>query len=144
MLITSVLFVLIISLACISPQGIYKRWPINILEFSFCLNFCITSGFLGLNYNKQKNLSVAYTSVSIAAITFFGILACHCYSQVKNTKALKKLSTWVSVRARFVCNHAKPDGDESENEEWDERDQLLPQALPPVIIGSINDICVNL
>ena len=25
------------------------------------------------------------------------------------------------------------DGDESENEEWDERDQLLPQALPPVI-----------
>ena len=28
MLITSVFFVLIISLACISPQGVYKRWPI--------------------------------------------------------------------------------------------------------------------
>ena len=26
-----------------------------------------------------------------------------------------------------------PDSDESENEEKDERDQLLPQALPPVI-----------
>ena len=137
MLITAVSFVLIISLACISPQGIYKRWPINILEFSFYLNLCITSGFLALNYNKQKNVSVVYTSVSIAAITFFGILVYHCYSQVKSTKAWKKLSTWTSVRARFVCNHTKqPDhhSDDFKDEKCDERDQLLPQALPPVIM----------
>jgi hypothetical protein len=134
MLITAVSFVLIISLACISPQGVYKRWPINILEFSFYLNLCITSGFLGINYNKQKHISVIYTSVSIAAITFFGILVYHCYSQVKSTRAWKKLTTWTSVRARFVRNRAKPDhSDDSENEEFDERDQLLPQALPPVI-----------
>ena len=133
MLITAVSFVLIISLACIFPRGVYKKWPINILEFSFYLNLCITSGFLGLNYNKQKNISAVYTSVSTAALTFFGILAYHCYSQVKNTKAWKKLSTWTSVRARFVHNHSRSDSDDSENEECDERDQLLPQALPPVI-----------
>ena len=133
MLITAVSFVLIISLACISPQGVYKKWPINILEFSFYLNLCITSGFLGLNYNKQKNISVVYTSVSIAAITFFGILLYHCYSQVKNTKAWKKISTWTLVRARFVRNHARPDSDDLESEEGDERDQLLPRSLPSVI-----------
>ena len=134
MLITAVYFVLIISLACIFPQGVYKRWPINILEFSFYLNLCITSGFLGLNYNKQKNMSVVYTSVSIAAIIFFGILVYHCYNQVKSTKAWKKLSTWISVRARFVHNHTKQ-LDQNEDGESDERDQLriLPQALPPVI-----------
>ena len=137
MLITAVSFVLIISLACISPQGVYKRWPINILEFSFYLNLCITSGFLGLNYNKQKNVSVVYTSVSIAAITFFGILAYHCYNQVRSTKAWKKLSTWTSVRASFVRNRTKQSdhhSDDFEDEEFDERDQLLPQALPPVIM----------
>ena len=136
MLVTTISFMLIISLACISPQGVYKRWPINILEFSFYLNLCITSGFLSFNYNKQKNVSVVYTSVSIAAITFFGILVYHCYSQVKSTKAWKKLSTWTSVRTSFVRNRAKqPDhhSDDFENEEFDERDQLLPQALPSVI-----------
>ena len=138
MLIRAVYFVLIISLACIFPQGVYKRWPINILEFSFYLNLCITSGFLALNYNKQKNASIVYTSVSIAAITFFGILVYHCYSQVKSTKAWKKLSTWTYVRAKFVHNRTKrPDhhSDDFEDGECDERDQLriLPQALPPVI-----------
>ena len=136
MLITAVSFVLIVSLAWISPQGVYKRWPINILEFSFYLNLCITSGFLALNYNKQKNVSVVYTSVSIAAITFFGILVYHCYSQVKSTKAWKMLSTWILVRARFVCYRTKqPDhhSDDFEDDESHERDQLLPQALPSVI-----------
>ena len=137
MLITAVNFVLIISLACISPQGVYKRWPINILEFSFYLNLCITSGFLAFNYNKQKNVSVVYTSVSIAAIIFFGILVYHCYSQIKSTKAWKKLSTWTSVRAKFVHNRTKwlDQNDDFEDGECDERDQLriLPQALPPVI-----------
>ena len=138
MLIMAVSFVLIISLACISPQGVYKRWPINILEFSFYLNLCITSGFLGLNYNKQKNVSIVYTSVSIAAITFFGILVYHCYSQVKSTKAWKKLSTWTSVQASFVRNRTKQP-DHHSNEECNERDQLLPQALPAVI--SFDHLC---
>ena len=135
MLITAVVFVLIISLACISPQGVYKKWPVNILEFSFYLNLCITSGYLGLNYNKQKKASAVYTSVSIAALTFFGIMVYNCYSQVKNTKVWKKLTIWTSVRVRFVHNHTKPDSesDDFESEECDERDQLLPQALPPVI-----------
>ena len=79
------------------------------------------------------NLPILRALVRIAAIMFFGILVYHCYSQVKNTKAWKKLSTWVSVRARFEHTRTMPDSDESENEEKDERDQLLPQALPPVI-----------
>ena len=92
MLITAIVFVLIISLVCISSQEVYKKWPINILEFSFYPNLCITSGYLGLNYNKQNNTSAVYTSVSIAAFTFFGIVVYHCYSQVRNTRVWKKLT----------------------------------------------------
>ena len=130
MLITAVVFVLVISLACISPQGVYKRWPINILEFSFYLNLCFTSGFLGLNYNKHKNISAVYTSVSIAAFTFFGILAYHCYSQIKNTRVWKKLTTWMTVQVKFKHNQERQ---LDENEGYDERDLLLPQAFPPVL-----------
>ena len=61
----------------------------------------------------------------------------HCYSQVKSTKAWKKLSTWTSVRAKFVHNRTKrPDhhSDDFQDGECNERGQLLPQALPPVIM----------
>ena len=66
----------------------------------------------GINSDREGstplNLPILRALVRIAAIMFFGILVYHCYSQVKNTKAWKKLSTWVSVRARFEHNCAIP------------------------------------
>ena len=61
----------------------------------------------------------------------------HLYTlpPVKSTKAWKKLSTWTSVQDMFVCNHTKqPDHysdyfEHEKDEECDERDQLLPQAV---------------
>lgn len=136
MLITAVTFVLVISLACISPKGVYKKWPLNILELSFYLNLCLTSGFLGLtrNYNKNKNSRVVYSSVSIAALTFVGILVYHSYTRINSTKVWKMISNWTSVRDKFVRNrHPRPAVDSDQDEECNERDQLLPQTLPPAI-----------
>ena len=93
MLVTAAMFVIIMSLACIFPQGVYKRWPLNILEFSFYLNLCITSGFLGLNYNKHQNIFAVYTSVSISAFTFIGILIYHFYGRIKDTNLWKKVTS---------------------------------------------------
>ena len=127
MLITTAIFVIIMSLSCIFPKGVYKRWPLNVLEFSFFLNLCITSAILGLSYNRHLNVSAVYTSVSISALTFLGILVYHLHSQMKGTIIYKKIAARCSQLACCVRRHKNEDFD-------DERDALLPhRPMPPVV-----------
>ena len=130
MLVTAAIFVLMMSLACVFPQGTYKKWPLNALEFSFYLNICITSGFLGISSNKIQNMAILYTSVSISAVTTFGILIYHCHSQLKTTRAWKKMNTLCSVTVQACVErvHRKPQVAEEVNSD-DEIVSLLPQVL---------------
>ena len=132
MILTAAIFVIIMSLACIFPHGVYKKWPLNVLEFSFYLNLSITSLILGFNYSKQQNISVLYTSVSISALTFFGILLYHVYSQIKDTTPWKKLTTWCSLHTRSVCICRKQTEIEELNNS-DKRRLSLLQTMPPVV-----------
>ena len=133
MMVTAAIFILIMSLACIFPQGIYKKWPLNVLEFSFFLNLCITSAVFGLNSNKHQNIAALYTSVSIAAFTTFGILLYHIHAQIKETNMWKKIITWCSVRASSIkCAHRRQ-ADTNEVDSDDENASLLPQVTPTVI-----------
>ena len=140
MLITAAFCVLIMSLACIFPHGVYKRWPLNILEFSFLLNLCITSGILGLSSHSRQRFYAVNTSVSISAFTFLGILVYHFYRRIKDTKLWRKFTTWLSVRSRIshinIVQRAEQSNEASEalNSSSDtERAFLLPQSLPSVV-----------
>ena len=131
MLDTAAIFIVIMSLACIFPQGVYKRWPLNILEFSFYLNLCITSGFLGLNYNRHQNISAVYASVSISAFAFVGILIYHIYSRIKDTNIWKKVTSTncCSLRGLGCCSLRNPDNIEHHNVDDDGERPLLPHTL---------------
>ena len=132
MLITASVCVVIMSLACIFPQGVYKWWPINILEFSFFLNLCITSGVLGLKSNKHRSISdrsAVYASISITAFTFLGILVYHFYGQIKDTTGWKRLATWCSVQAHTYRMPIET----KQFDSGDESASLLPQAMPGVV-----------
>ena len=138
MLITAAICVLIMSLACIFPHGVYKRWPLNILKFSFLLNLCITSGILGLSSHSRQRFYAVNTSVSISAFTFLGILIYHFYGQIKDTKLWRKFTTWLSVRSRVshIIQRAEQsnEGSDALNSSSDtERAFLLPQSLPSVV-----------
>ena len=127
--------VIIMSLACIFPHGVYKRWPLNILEFSFLLNLCITSGILGLSSHSRQRFYAVNTSVSISAFTFLGILVYHFHRRIKDTKQWRKFTTWLSVRSRvsrIVRAKQSNESDEILNSS-DERAVLLPQSLPSVV-----------
>ena len=139
MLVTAAIFILIMSLACIFPQGIYKKWPLNILEFSFFLNLCITSAFFGLNTNKHQTIAALYTSVSIAAFSTLGILLYHIHAQIKETTAWKKFIAWCLVRASSIKRvHGRP-AESKEVDSDDESASLLPQVTPTVVdIDSIH------
>ena len=133
MLLTAAVFVLVMSLAWIFPKGIYKRWPINLLEFSFFLNICITSGFLGIHSNRNKGMYAVCISVSIAALTFFGILVYHCYSQIRNTALWRNLSIRFAPMLQCCVNFCNRRKEINQDEEDNDTTALLSGMMPAVI-----------
>ena len=75
------LCVIIMSLLCIFPLGMYKKRLLNVLEFSFFLNLFITS--IILNSYKPYVEIVFHISVAIALLTFLGILFYHIFVRLK-------------------------------------------------------------
>ena len=80
--------------------GVYRNWRLDALEGSFFVNMTILaaatyhveySDSCHENYSVVNQYAVWYTSVSIALITFLGILTYHIFQQVKNTKLCKKV-----------------------------------------------------
>ena len=72
--------------------GVYRNWCLDALEGSFALNLIILVGatyFIKLS--RENTLAVGYTSVSLALITFIGILIYHIFQQVKHTKLSKRI-----------------------------------------------------
>ena len=78
--------------------GVYRNWCLDALEGSFVLNLTIVAAVTmytrSLNRSGENRLShheVGYTSVSIALITFIGILVYHIFQQLRHTKLWKKV-----------------------------------------------------
>ena len=129
MLVTAAVLMLVMSLELIIPQGIYKKWPINILEFSFYLNLCITSGYVGFSSDMHRRQSVVYTSVSITCVTFLGILAYHLHTRLKDTNRWKKLINLCSCTLQSLIHRKSSKKLERENE----KAPLLPQTISSVV-----------
>lgn len=136
MFVTAAFCVVVMSLACIFPHGVYKRWPLNILEFSFFLNLCITSGILGVR-SPHRSQYIVYTSVCIAAATFLGILLYYIHSQINNTKTWRKITARLHVYKKRIFKMKRSaksiDSNEFEDTDTNEADHLLPHPLPPVV-----------
>ena len=114
--------------------GVYKNWCLDALEGSFALNLIVLAA---ATYHVQlsggNQLTVGYTSVSIAFATFLGILTYHIFQQVRHTKLwkmrpkLKKLNT-----KQAVNNLNKPFNDFTESTNVDQlREPWLEDLLPP-------------
>ena len=73
--------------------GVYRNWCLDALEGSFMVNLTIlVAATYHVNHSKGNQYAAGYTSVSIALITFIGILTYHIFQQLKHTKLCKKVS----------------------------------------------------
>ena len=86
------LCVLLFFLACIFPRGVYKSWPLNLLDFSFILNLGIISSIVALK-PSDKQCIIGWVSLSIAAFTFSLILVYHSFKKVRETRRWKRFMT---------------------------------------------------
>ena len=128
---TSAICILIMTLACIFPHGVYKKWYLNALEFSFILNLCIISTVLGIRVQSHPSNTVFY-SISLAVLTSCGILLYHVYLQIRGTRVWKTCSKWISKCVQG-CRKQRYDTVHSQVKDKDEHSVLLPQPLPAVV-----------
>ena len=121
------LCIFIFFLACVSPNGVYKKWPLNLLEFSFFLNLCITAGAVAEKH--PFNYAFGYTSMSIAAFTFLLILIYHTYKRLRENRKWKRMVTKIP-QAKFISRIAQEvEGSLSENSPLISPDQRKPLSI---------------
>ena len=73
--------------------GVYTKWYLDALEGSFTLNLIVLVWvtLYNINLSEGDQLAAGRTSVSIALVTFIGILAYHIFQQLRHTKLWKKV-----------------------------------------------------
>ena len=72
--------------------GVYKQWYLNALESSFILNLVLLSATtLYFKLTGGNQAAVFYTSVSIAFVTFIGIIIYHVCQRVMDTRVWRNL-----------------------------------------------------
>ncbi len=87
--------------------SMYKKWYNNVLESSFILNLTIlAAATLQVKVEGGNQTAVVYTSVSIAFVTFLGIIMYHLIEYVtslrlwRTTIGPKLHLLWTSTRER--------------------------------------------
>ena len=94
----------ILQLWAWSSGGVYKNNYLNALEGSFALNLIILAGSpLYVNHSGGNQLAVGlYTSVTIALITFIGIIAFQLADMTSITQCLRK--KYIDLKRRRMVN----------------------------------------
>ena len=93
----------ILQLWAWSSGGVYKSNYMDALEGSFALNLIILAGStMYVNHSGGNQLAVGYTSVTIALVTFIGILAFQLADVTGITQCLKK--KYIDLKRRGMAN----------------------------------------
>ena len=88
---------------------VYRKWPLYILESSFLVNLGLLSMAIYHvrakdNYKEGDEVCYFKTSVSIALITFLGILAYHLYLIIHITKIMESVKVKMNKMMSFKEN----------------------------------------
>jgi hypothetical protein len=78
---------------------VYRKWPIELVEFSFHLNLLLLtySSFYSLG-DSERQTTIVYTSISISLTLFFGIILYHIISTMFSTTWMKNLTNKATQR----------------------------------------------
>ena len=120
--------VVILIFAFVSPTGVYKRWPLNVLEFSFIINLGILSTLVATfcHSSGPHVSSFVIPSVAIAMFLFPCIVLYHCVKRLMSYNRFQRFIQSVAAKFHGLRNGWK----EVESEE--EAEPFLNQQMPQV------------
>ena len=89
--------------------GVYRNWCLDALEGSFALNLIILVGAtFYVNRSREHQLLVGYTSISIAFVTFIGILVFQLSNVTGIAQYLKRKCIVVPIKKQAEAAEAEP------------------------------------
>ena len=77
-------------------RGVYRKWPLDVLESSFFLNLLILSASTAFSGTHQE--VIMYASICIAYMTLSGILIYHTHKQLRSIQYYQSFITWMSQK----------------------------------------------
>ena len=100
--VTTAACVVILIFAFVSPTGVYKCWPLNVLEFSFLINLGILSTLVATfchSYSSGPHASsFVIPSVAIAMFLFTCIVLFHCVKRLMSYNRFQRFMQSVAAR----------------------------------------------
>ena len=82
-------------LVLVFPRGVYKKWPLNLLEFWLFLCLVMTTSLYAVHGDRFSGDLATNISVGITAGIFVMILIHQTYKKARNTRKCKKFITWL-------------------------------------------------
>ena len=122
---------MILIFAFVSPTGVYKHWPLNVLELSFLVNLGILSTLVAtFSHSSGPHASYfVYPSVAIAMVLFACIVLYHCMKKLMSFNCFQRFTQSVATRkAKFGCLKRFNVWKEVEQEE--EAEPFLNEQMP--------------
>jgi len=120
-----------VTCMCVLPliHGVYRKWPLGILEFLSIFNlgtFSLATAYV-LN-NGGSQIAVAGISTAFAFVTFVGVLVWHAYNEMRVLGMYEKCTDLIQrVRGREILqNPVQLDYENLDNEEAEEVDYREP------------------
>lgn len=84
--------------------GVYKRWPLNVLEALFLLNLGVfAAGSTYARYEGRNQAAVAYVSISTSLFVFIGIISYDALSQFLHLPSCTELVAEILACCGRVC-----------------------------------------
>lgn len=102
LLITAMVMFLLMGFGWVARGGMYKKWPLNILEGSFFLNLGILSVatlFVKQAEGREQNAAI-HTSGIIALLELGGVLVYHTYKQINALRRFKEFKDMVIAKVK--------------------------------------------
>ena len=129
--ITTAACVVILIFAFVSPSGVYKKWPLNVLEFSFLVNLGVLSTLVATfcHPSGPHASSFVYPSVAIAMLLFACIILYHCMKRLMSYNCFQQLVQSIAARKAKV-HGLKRFNVWKEIEQEEEEEPLLNEAMP--------------
>ena len=135
--------VVLLIIALVLPNAVYRRWPLNVLETTFFLNLGIVSGLTGLLGHPKKGPArtqyFVYPSVSLTMVLFSGVLLYHCAKQLRSYPCCQKLKLPVIsgiLNRRLKCKRFRRPDIQSERHEQEETEPFLRQDMQDIVDSS--------
>ena len=111
-------------------HGVYRKWPIDVLEASFYTNLAVTASatFYTSQQNTRNQAVIGNLSVGIAFLKFTGIILYHIWKHTSLSKRLEEL--------KACCKRNRPQSphDSSCDSCSDDSGGMRPVELQPLVL----------